>query len=143
MVQLMEQDQIEGLRVKAINRSCGTQVKIKGAMRHFGTNHVKLQKKDEKGNPVFKTIEGKQYPEFVQKRDPETGDLMLGHDGRPIYETKAVPDVLSDLENETFVELIVNKKAVSDCRYKPEWNTEAKKFYIVENPKWIEKKDNK
>lgn len=143
MVQLMEQEQIPGLRVKAINRSCGTQVKIKGAVRHFGVNHVKLQKVDKDGKPIFKEIEGKKYPEFVQKRDPETGDLMLGHDGKPIYETKAVPDVLNDLENEMFVELIVTKKAISDCAFKPEWNTEAKKFYIAENPKWVEKKDSK
>jgi hypothetical protein len=140
MVQLMEQDQIPGLSVKAVNRSCGTQVKIKGAMRHFGVNHVKLQKTGKDGKPVFKEIEGKNYPEFVQKRDPETGDLMLDQNGKPIYETKAVPDVLNDLENEMFVDLIVNKKAVSNCGYKPEWNTEARKFYIVENPKWVEKK---
>ena len=143
MVQLMEQAQIDGLRVKAIPRSCGTQVKVKGAIKHFGTNYVKLQKVDKDGKPLFKEIEGKKYPEFVQKRDPETGDLMLGHDGKPLYETKAVPDVLSDLENETFVELIVTKKAVSDCKYRPEWNVESRKFYIVDNPKWIEKKDSK
>lgn len=153
MVQLMEQEQIEGLKVKAIPRSCGTQVKVKGAIRHFGTNNVKIQKfdkdgkpewkVDKDGKPIFKEDGVSKYPELVQKRDPETGELMLGHDGKPVYLTKAVPDVLTDIENELFVELIVTKKAVSDCRYKPEWNVESRKFYIVENPKWQEKKDVK
>lgn len=136
----MEQEQFEGLKVKAMPRSCGTQVKVNGAMKHFGVNYVKVQKIDpQTKKPMVKNIDGKDYPVFEQKRDPETGDLLFDPSGKPIYVTKAVPDSLEKLDNQTFVDLIVNKKAVSDCAFKPQFNTESKKFYIVEDEKWVNK----
>ena len=123
---LNKQERIEGLKIKAIPRSCGTQIKGK----HFGMNHTPLQKKDAQGKSVVDK-EGK--PVFEQKLNGR-GEPMFDLADNPIFVTKAVADEMF-VDNESFVWAITNKKAVSACDYDVKFSAEEKTFLILEKKK--------
>ena len=124
---LNNQERIEGLKIRALPRSAGSQIRGK----HFGVSYVKVQKTDAKGALVFKEIDGKKYPEFIVMRDPETGDEMKDKEGKTIYVTKAVPDEMF-VNNEEFCWAICNQRAESICNYYVKLDPETKTMMILE-----------
>ncbi len=123
---LNKQERIEGLKIKALPRSCGTQIKGK----HFGVNNIPLQKKDAQGKAVVDK-EGK--PVYEQKLNGR-GEPMFDLNDNPIPVTKAVPDEMF-VNNEDFVWAIINKKAVSACDHYVKLDAETKSFLILEKKK--------
>jgi len=110
------QERIEGLKIRALPRSCGMQIKGK----HFGVNNVPLQKKDKDGKPMFDANKNPIFEQKVyQNADGEIKPLFtVNSDGQavPVWVTKQVPDEIY-VDNDDFIWAIVNKRAVSACEY--------------------------